>query len=148
MKKLIIASTLSLLAMSTFAVEVGLIASHENVGSRNGAGVVVSQQVGSVSVSGEAERFTKGMDNQNRYTVLAKVPLRTFGSFTANVGGGFAYLDSTTMTNGYTLVGSVGVATQLTKDVSLGLDFRKQYSRGVTRLYNGYDTVLAVKYSF
>lgn len=147
MKKLIIAS-LSVLAMSTFAAEVGIVASHENVGSRNGGGIVISEQVGSISVSAEAERFTKGADNQNRYTVLAKVPFRTFGLFTVNAGGGVAYLDSTTTANGYVLVGTVGVTTQLTKTVSMGLDLRKQYSRGATKVYDGFDSVLSVKYSF
>lgn len=148
MKKQILILALSSIALSASALEVGVLASHENVGARNGAGVVVSQKLGSFSVSGEAERFTKGLDNQNRYSVLGKYEVVKLGNIGLNVGGGVAYLDSTTSSNGYTGVGSVGATFAVTDKVSLTADFRKQYSRGVTSQYNGNNAVVSVRYSF
>jgi hypothetical protein len=150
MKKLAIASMLAVAAISASAVEVGVTSTTDYSAptARQGFGVSVGQQYGKVSVAGGFERFTKGANDQDRYSVTAGYDVAKFGAVTVTPKVAVAYLNNQTTSNGYALAVGVGATLPLTKQVSAGVDVARQYGQDRVKDSNGNAVTVGLRYAF
>ena len=150
MKKFAIASVIALAATAASALEVGVIATRDYSGepNRNGGGVTLSQKNGAVGLTAGFERFTKGTNDQDRYSLVAGVDVAKVGAFTVTPKVGVAYLNNQTGADGYAMTVGAGVSTPLTKQVSLGLDVAHQYGQKRVQASDGNTVTVGLSYKF
>lgn len=150
MKKIAIASLIAIAAATAGAVEVGVTTTTDYSGSqdRQGFGLTVGQKVGAVSVTGGFERFSKGANDQDRYSVTAGYDVAKFGPVTVTPKLGVAYLNNQHTTDGYALTVGVGASAPVTKQVSVGLDIARQYGQDRVNAFDGNRVTAGVKYAF
>lgn len=148
MKKLAIASLLSLAAASASAVELGVVGARDYAGTdRNFAGVTVSHPVGPVVLTAGVDRTTTG-DAQTRWSLVAGYNVTKVGPVTMSVKAGAAYLDNTTAVDGYALVVGASASVPVMKDVSATLDLTHQYGQDRVQAFDGNRVTVGLKYSF
>ena len=148
--KLKMALAAALLAVGTAqAVEVGLTGTRDYSGNpdRTGYGVTVGQKMGAVGITAGFERFTHG-DRQDRYSLVAGYDVAKFGPVTVTPKVGVAYLNNTTAVDGYAMTVGVGASVPVTKQVSVGLDYARQYGQDRVSQFDGNRVTAAVKYAF
>jgi len=128
MKKIAIATLLSLVALTASAVEIGLTSQRDysQTPDRNGLGITVGQQFDKVSVTGGFERYTQNTNDTNRWSLVGGYDVAKFGDFTITPKIGVAYLDPTTTSNGWQGSVGVGASYAVTKTVALTADYRYQ----------------------
>ena len=150
MKKIAIASLIALAATAASALEVGVIATRDYSGepNRNGAGLTVGEKFGKVGVTAGFERFTKGSNDQDRYSLVAGYDVAKVGTFTVTPKVGVAYLNNQTGSDGYAMTVGAGVSTPLTKQISLGLDVARQYGQKRVESSDGNTVTVGVSYKF
>ena len=150
MKKIAIASLIAIAAATASAVEVGVTTTTDYSGSQNrqGFGLTVGQKMGAVSITGGLERFTEGTNDQDRYSVTAGYNIAKFGPVTVTPKVGVAYLNNQTSTDGYAMTVGVGASVPVTKQVSLGVDFSRQYGQDRVNAFDGNRVTAGVRYSF
>lgn len=149
MKKALFATALALAAVSASAVEVGVIATRDYSGdNRNGGGVTIGQKYGAVGVTAGFERFTKGTNDQDRYSLVAGYDVAKVGIFTVTPKVGVAYLNNQVGENGYAMTVGAGVSTPITKQVSVGLDVARQYGQDRVKASDGNTVTVGVNYKF
>lgn len=150
MKKIAIASLIALAATAASALEVGVVATRDYSGepNRNGGGVTLGQKYGAVGLTAGFERFTKGSNDQDRYSLVAGYDVAKVGAFTLTPKVGVAYLNNQVGDNGYAMTVGAGVSTPLTKQVSLGLDVARQYGQDRVKASDGNTVTVGVSYKF
>jgi hypothetical protein len=149
MKKFVFASMLALAATTASAVEVGVTASREfGPGARDAAGVTVGQSFDKLSITAGFDRFTRGGDDQNRFSLVAGYDVFKLGPATVSAKAGGAYLDNQYAESGYAGLVGAGVKLPLTKEVSLGVDVARQYGQERVKAFNGNVVTAGLKYSF
>lgn len=150
MKKLAIASIIALAATAASALELGVTHTRDYSGaeSRNGAGVSLTQRYGKVGVTAGFDRFTKGSNDQDRYSLVAGYDVAKVGAFTVTPKLGAAYLQNQVGENGYAMTVGAGVSTPLTKQISLGLDVARQYGQDRVKASDGNTVALGLSYKF
>lgn len=150
MKKFAIASLIALAATAASALEVGVTATRDYSGepNRNAAGLTVGQKFGAVGVTAGFERFTKGTNDQDRYSVVAGYDVAKVGPVTVTPKVGVAYLNNQNSADGYALTVGVGASLPVTKQVSLTADVAHQYGQKRVEAFDGNRVTVGVKYAF
>ena len=150
MKKIAIASIIALATTAASALEIGTSVTRDYSGAenRNGAGLSLTQRYGKVGVTAGFDRFTKGENDQDRYSVVAGYDVTKIGAFTVTPKLGVAYLNNQVGENGYAMTVGAGVSTPITKNVSLGLDVARQYGQDRVKASDGNTVALGVSYKF
>jgi opacity protein-like surface antigen len=150
MKKIAIASLIALAATAASALEIGTTVTRDYSGAenRNGGGITLGQQFGKVSVTGGFERFTKGANDQNRYSVVAGYDMVKLGHVTITPKVGAAYLNNQVGADGYAMTVGAGASMPITKTVSVGLDVARQYGQDRVKSSDGNTVTVGVKYAF
>jgi outer membrane autotransporter protein len=140
----------AMLAVGTAqAVEIGVTGTRDYSGTdRNGAGITIGQKVGSLGVAAGFERFTAGTNDQDRYSVVVGYDVTKLGSVTVTPKIGAAYLNNQSTSNGYALTVGVGASVPVTKQVSVGLDYDRQYGQDRVNQFDGNRVTASVKYAF
>ena len=131
MKKLAIASIIALAATAASALELGVTTTRDYSGAenRNGAGLSLTQRYGNVGVTAGFDRFTKGANDQDRYSVVAGYDVAKVSAFTVTPKLGVAYVNNQVGQDGYAMTVGLGVSAPVTKAVSVGLDVTRQYGQ-------------------
>ena len=150
MKKIAIASLIALAATAASALEIGTSVTRDYSGAenRNGGGITLGNQYGKVGVTAGVERFTKGANDQDRYSIVAGYDVAKVGSVTVTPKVGVAYLNNQTGSNGYAMTVGVGADLPLTKQVSVGLDVARQYGQDRVSSSDGNTVTAGIKYRF
>ena len=150
MKKIAIASLIALAATAASALEIGTTVTRDYSGAenRNGGGITLGQQFGKVSVTGGFERFTKGANDQDRYSVVAGYDMVKLGHVTITPKVGAAYLNNQFGADGYAMTVGAGASMPITKTVSIGLDVARQYGQDRVKSSDGNTVTVGVKYAF
>jgi hypothetical protein len=150
MKKIAIASIIALAATAASALEVGTSVTRDYSGEpdRNGGGVSLTQRYGAVGVTAGFDRFTKGSNDQDRYSVVAGYDMAKVGRFTVTPKLGVAYLNNQVGQDGYAMTAGVGISTPITKQVSLGLDLASQRGQDRVKSSDGNTVAVGLSYKF
>ncbi len=150
MKKIAIATVIALAAASASALELGVSATRDYSGAenRNGGGISLGEQYGKVSITAGFDRFTKGNNDQDRYSLVAGYDVAKLGAVTVTPKVGVAYLNNQTSADGYAMTVGVGATLPLTKQVSVGLDVARQYGQDRVQASDGNAVTVGVKYRF
>ena len=150
MKKILIATTIALAATTASALEVGVIGTRDYSGAdnRNSAGVTIGQKYGAVGLTAGFERFTKGSNDQDRFSLVAGYDVAKFGSVTVTPKVGAAYLNNQTGEDGYAMTVGVGASLPITKQVSLTADVARQWGQDRVKASDGNAVTLGVSYKF
>ena len=150
MKKLAIASIIALAATAASALELGVTTTRDYSGAenRNGAGLSLTQRYGAVGVTAAFDRFTKGANDQDRYSVVAGYDVAKVGAFTVTPKLGVAYLNNQVGQDGYAMTVGAGVSTPISKRVTLGLDVARQYGQDRVKVSDGNTVALGLSYKF
>ena len=150
MKKIAIASIIALAATAASALEVGVVGTRDYSGAenRNSTGVTLGQSYGKVGVTAGFERFTRGANDQDRYSLVAGYDVAKVGSVTVTPKVGVAYLDNQTGQDGYAMTVGVGASVPVTKTVSLTADVARQYGQDRVQAFDGNRVTVGVKYKF
>jgi hypothetical protein len=150
MKKFAIASIIALAATAASALEVGVTTTSDYSGAdkRAGYGFTVGKQTGALSVTGGFERFTKGANDQDRFSVTAGYDIAKFGPVTVTPKVAVAYLNNQTSADGYALAVGVGATVPLNKAIDFTLDASRQYGQKRVQDSDGNAVVAGLKYKF
>jgi len=166
MKKFAIATAIALAATAASAVEVGVTATRDYSKSadvdcgfvvgpsscpgqnRNAAGITLGQSFGKVGVTAGFERFTRGTNDQDRYSLVAGYDVAKLGPVTVTPKVGVAYLNNQTGEDGYAMTVGVGASVPVTKQVSLTADVARQYGQDRVQAFDGNRVTVGVKYKF
>ena len=148
MKKIAIASILALSAVAASAVEVGVTTTRDDTGARNATGFTVGNSYGRLGVTAGFERFTKGANDQDRYSLVAGYNVAKFGAVTITPKVGAAYLNNQRGADGYAMTVGVGASMPLTKQVTVGVDFARQYGQDRVQSFDGDRVTAGVTYRF
>ena len=150
MKKFAIASIIALAATAASALEVGVTTTSDYSGAdkRAGYGFTVGEKFGTVGVTAGFESFTKGANDQDRYSLVAGYDVAKFGSITVTPKVGVAYLNNQTGQDGYAMTVGAGASMPLTKQVSLGLDVVRQYGQDRVNRFDGNRVTVGLAYKF
>lgn len=149
MKKFAIASLIALAATAASALEVGVTATRDYAGdNRNGAGLTVGQKFGAVGVTAGFERFTKGTNDQDRYSLVAGYDVAKVGPVTVTPKVGVAFLNNQVGQDGYAATVGVGASVPVTKQVSLGVDVARQYGQKRVEAFDGNRVTVGLNYKF
>ena len=150
MKKLAIASLIALAATAASALEMGVTTTRDYSGAenRNGSGVTIGEQFGMVSLTAGYERFTKGANDQDRYSLVAGYGAAKVGPVTLSPKVGVAYLNNQAGADGYAMTVGVGATLPVTKQVSLGVDVARQYGQDRVQAFDGNRVTAGLRYKF
>lgn len=150
MKKIAIASIIALAVTAASALEVGVstTADYSGADKSTGYGLTVGKQTGALSVTGGFERFTKGENDQDRYSVVAGYDVAKFGPVTVTPKLGVAYLNNQTGANGYAMTVGVGTSMAITKSVAFTVDAARQYGQDRVNTFDGNRVTAGLNYKF
>jgi opacity protein-like surface antigen len=150
MKKIALATIIALTAGLASAAEVGVNVTRDYSGAeaRNAGGVTLGQQYGKVSVTAGFDRFTKGDNDQDRYSLVAGYDVAKVSTVTFTPKVGVAYLNNQVGQDGYAMTVGVGATLPLTKQISFGLDFARQYGQDRVKASDGNTVTAGLKYRF
>lgn len=137
MKKLIIGSAIAIAASSAAALDLGVNTTRDMSADRNGYGLSLGSKVGPVQATVGIDRFVKGNNDLDRYSLILSYDVLATKFGTLSVKGGGAYLNRQTGKDGYAAVTGVGYSLPLTKTVSLGVDFTRQYGQDRVKSLDG-----------
>jgi opacity protein-like surface antigen len=149
MKKFAIATMIALAASAASALEVGVTAGRDYAGtSRNVAGLTVGQNLGPVGVTVGVDRATQGANDQDRYSLVAGYNVAKFGAVTLTPKVGAAYLSNQRGSDGYAMTVGIGASMPLTKQVTVGVDYARQYGQDRVQSFDGDRVTAGVTYRF
>ena len=149
MKKFTIASILALAAFSASALEVGVTTTTDYSGAsqQQGFGLTVGKQYDKVNITAGIQRFTAN-ERQDRYSVEAGYDVAKIGVFTLTPKVGVAYLNNQNGSDGYAMTMGAGVSVPVTKQVSVGLDFARQFGQERVKASDGNTVTAGIRYAF
>lgn len=149
MKKILIATLIGLAATSASALEFGVSTTRDYSGdNRNGFGIFVGDRSGRGAVQFGVEQFTRGTNDQNRFSVMGSYDVTKFGPVTVSGKGGVAFLDNQTSQDGAAAVVGVGASLPISKALSLNLDVSRQYGQKRVEQFDGTLVSTSLKVSF
>lgn len=149
MKKIVLATAFALVASAASAVEVGVTAARDYSGTdRNFGGITLGNKYGALGVTAGFERSTVSNNDQDRYSLVAGYDVIKAGPVTVTPRLGVAFLDNQTSQNGYAMTVGVGASVPVTKKVSFGLAFDRQYGQDRVSQFDGNRVTTSIKYSF
>lgn len=149
MKKIALATVLALAATAASALEVGVTATRDYSGNdRNFGGITVGKSFGRLNTTLGAERSNVGNNDQNRFSLVGGYDVAKVGPVTVAPRLGVAYLDNQVGSNGYAATVGIGATLPLTKQVSVGLAFDRQYGQDRVEQFDGNRVTLGAKYRF
>lgn len=149
MKKFILAAAFTLVASAASALEIGVTATRDDAGNdRNFGGITLGHKYGALGVTAGFERSTFGNNDQNRFSLVAGYDVTKVGPVTVTPRLGVAYLDNQTSQNGYAMTVGVGASVPVTKQVSVGLAYDRQYGQERVNQFDGNRVTASVRYSF
>ena len=150
MKKIAIATLIAMAATAASAMEFGVTTTsdYSNVDKRAGYGFTVGQSYGKLSATAGVERFTKGENDQDRYSVVGGYEVAKVGPATVAVKTGVAYLNNQVGSNGYALTVGAGASVPVTKQLSVGVDVERQYGQERVSQFDGNRVAVGLKYKF
>ncbi len=149
MKKVLLASALTLAASTAMAWEIGVTGNRDYAGKdRNGGGVVVANQYGAFGAAAAAERTTGGDNDQNRYSLTGSYDVPVYKAITVGPRVGVAYLDNQYGRDGYALTAGVGARVPLTDTVALTVDYTRQRGEESVKGFDGNRYTVGVRYGF
>jgi Gram-negative porin len=147
--KKILFATLATLALSASAVEIGVNGTRDYSGTdRTGYGLTLGQKFGAVGVEAGYDRFTKGTNDQDRYSLVGSYDVTKIGPVTLAVKGGVAYLNNQTGSNGYALTAGVGASVPVYKSLAATVDYRRQEGQNRVSAFDGNQVAVGLKYAF
>jgi opacity protein-like surface antigen len=85
---------------------------------------------------------------QDRYSLVAGYDVAKFGTVTVTPKLGVAYLDNARDSNGYAITVGAGVSMPVTKKITIGLDYARQYGQDRVNQFNGNRIALGTRYAF
>jgi opacity protein-like surface antigen len=149
MKKIAIATLITLSAAAASAIEVGVTTTRDYAGSdRDTVGITLGQSYDKVNVTAGFDRATKGTNNQDRYALVGGYDLVKFGNATMTVKAGGAYLDNQHGEDGYALTVGAGIILPVTNNVAATIDYAHQYGQSRVDAFDGNRITIGVKYAF
>lgn len=149
MKKIAIASLISLAATTASAVEVGVTATRDYSGTdRNYGGITIGKTYGKVSATAGVERASAGNNDQHRFSLVGGYDAAKVGPVTFTPKVGAAYLDNQFGQDGYAMTVGVGASMPVTKQVTLGLDVARQYGQERVQQFDGNRVTVGLRYKF
>jgi outer membrane autotransporter protein len=152
MKKIVLATSLALAALTASALELGVTATRgdQSGDARNYGGITLTQPYGKVNVAAGFERSTVGNHgNQNRWSLVGGYDVAKLGSVTVTPKIGYAYLDNQSVKSGNAYTVGVGAAFPVTEQVSFTADYAYQKAlESAVEQFNGNRVTLGVKYRF
>lgn len=149
MKKIAIVGILALAATSAFAADFGVNFGRDYAGAdRNGYGLTLGQKYGKIGAEAGVEHFTRGANNQNRYSLIGSYDVFTAGPVTFAAKAGGAYLDNQFGSDGYALVTGVGASMPIAKNLAATVDVKHQNGQARVEAFNGNTVSAGLKYSF
>ena len=148
MKKIAIASILALSAVAASALELGVTSTRDDTGARNATGFTVGNSYGRLGVTAGFERFTQGANDQDRLSIVAGYNVAKLGAITVTPKVGAAYLNNQRGADGYAMTVGVGASMPLTKQVTVGVDYARQYGQDRVQSFDGDRVTASVKYRF
>lgn len=128
MKKIVLTTLLAVATGVVSAAEIGVqgLRDYSGATDRNGFGVTLGQNYGKVSATAGFERYTKGTNDLDRYSLTAGYDVAKVGKLTITPKVGVAYLDPQTTNNGWAGTVGVGASYAINKTVALTADYRYQ----------------------
>lgn len=149
MKKIVIASLLTLAVTAASALEVGMTVGRDYSGTnQNTSGITVGQKYGKLGVTTGLERQYTGSNDQNRVSLVGSYDLAKVGPVTLAPTVGVAYLNNQRRADGYALTVGVGAAMPVTKQLAATVDFRRQYGQDRVQASDGNVVTAGLKYTF
>lgn len=150
MKKLAIASLIALAATSASALEVGFNTTRDYSGraDRDSMGVTVEKKFGGIDIAASFDRFTKSINDQDRFSLTAGYNLARVGTLTLGPKVGVAFLDNERSKDGYAMTAGAGASLRITKRANLNLDVARQIGQDNVKQFNGNLVSLGVSYKF
>lgn len=150
MKKFAIASIIALAATAASALDVGVTTTADYSGAEKstGYGLTVGKQTGALSVTGGFDRFTRGSNDQDRFSVVAGYDVAKFGPVTVTPKLGAAYLNNQTSSDGYALTVGIGASVPVTKTIAFTLDAARQYGQDRVKASDGNTVTAGLQYKF
>lgn len=148
MKKLLFVALFGLAGVAS-ATDLGVVYNRDYAGAdRNGMGLTLGKSVGAYGVTAGFERFTRGANDQNRYSLVGSYDVTKVGVATVAVKAGAAYLDNQVGANGYAALVGVGVSVPVAKNLAVTADFRHQAGQRRVEAFDGNTLGVGLKYSF
>lgn len=123
-------------------------------------GITVGEKFGKVGVTAGFARSNGGTpvtiptdgpykdQMQDRYSLVAGYDVAKIGTITVTPKLGVAYLNNARDTNGYVMTVGIGASVPVTKQVSFGVDYARQYGQDRVNQFNGNRLTAGVKYAF
>jgi outer membrane autotransporter protein len=147
MKKIAFAALVAV-SLSASALEVGVTGSNLSEGNRYGAGVTVGQKMAGLGITAGVSLFNSEANNQTRLSLVADRHLIGLGpvSVSGRVGG--AWLNNKTGDDGFAGTLGVGTSMSVTKNLSAGVSFDRQWGQSAVKSFNGNVITAGVKVGF
>ena len=137
MKKLIIGTAIAIAASSASALDLNVSMTRDMTAERNGVGLMVGNKVGPVHVGLGVDRFVKGNNDLDRYSLVASYDVLKTKVGTLSAKGGGAYLDRQTGKDGFAALAGVGYTLPLTKTLALDVDVVRQFGQDRVKSLDG-----------
>ena len=149
MKKIAIATIIALAAGAASALELGVTAARDYAGNnQNGFGISVGDKAGKLGGALGFQRFDRGTNDYDRYSLTGSYDVANIGPATVAVTAGGAYLQPKVGQTGYAMTVGAGVSVPVTKAVSFGVDFARQYGQDRVSQFDGNMVTAGLKVSF
>ncbi len=150
MKKIAIATIIALAAGAASALELGVTAARDYSGAenQNGFGVTVGDKAGKLGGALGFQRFDRGTNDYDRYSLTGSYDVANIGPATVAVKAGGVYLRPEVGQTGYALTVGAGVSVPVTKAVSFGVDLTRQYGQDRVAQFDGNMVTAGLKVSF
>lgn len=149
MKKMFFTVVAMLFAGSVFATDIGVKFGRDYAGSdRNGYGITLGQKSGAIGGELGVERFTRGGNSQDRYSLVGSYDVTKISNVTLAVKAGGAYLDNQYGADGYALITGVGASMPVAKNLAVTIDARHQNGQKRVEAFDGNTISAGIKYSF
>ena len=149
MKKIAIATIIALAAGAASALELGVTGARDYAGNnQNGFGITVGDKAGKLGGALGFQRFDRGTNDYDRYTLTGSYDVANIGPATVAVKGAGVYLDPKVGQSGYALAVGAGVSVPVTKALSVGIDVTRQYGQDRVSQFDGNMVTAGLKLSF
>jgi outer membrane autotransporter protein len=148
MKKSLLAIAMLGAIGTASATEFGLSVNRDHATERNAYGFTLGQKYGSVTAQVGFERFTKGNNDQDRYSAVALYDVAKLSAASVYVKGGAAYLNNQVGADGFAWLAGVGVNIPVAKNVSAVVDLTHQFGQNRVSRFDGNTFGVGLKVSF